>query len=83
MTTVATHFALAFIDLDNFKHINDYYNHAVGDELLVKIGQRVSNRLRPGDMLARISGDEFLLLLNLFDGEKQIRPSYRRNFDTT
>ena len=69
-----THFALAFIDLDNFKHINDYYNHAVGDGLLVKIGQRVSNRLRPGDMLARISGDEFLLLLNLFDGEKQIRP---------
>jgi diguanylate cyclase (GGDEF)-like protein/PAS domain S-box-containing protein len=66
-------FALAFIDLDNFKHINDYYNHAVGDALLVKIGQRINNRLRPADVLARISGDEFLLLLDPFDGEDQIR----------
>ncbi len=66
-------FALAFIDLDNFKHINDYYNHAVGDELLVKFGQRVTRRLRPGDFLARISGDEFLLLLDPFEGQEQIR----------
>jgi c-di-GMP phosphodiesterase Gmr len=66
-------FALAFIDLDNFKYINDYYNHAVGDELLVKIGQRINARLRPGDVLSRISGDEFLLLLDPFDGEDQIK----------
>lgn len=66
-------FALAFIDLDNFKHINDYYNHAVGDALLVKIGQRVTSQLRPGDVLARISGDEFLLLLDPFEGEHQLR----------
>ena len=66
-------FAMAFIDLDNFKHINDYYNHAVGDALLVKVGQRVTSQLRPGDMLARISGDEFLLLLDPFEGEEQIR----------
>jgi diguanylate cyclase (GGDEF)-like protein/PAS domain S-box-containing protein len=66
-------FALAFIDVDNFKHINDYYSHAVGDGLLVKIGQRISRRLRPGDVLARISGDEFLLLLDPFDDDGEVR----------
>ncbi len=57
-------FALAFIDLDGFKNINDYYGHGVGDELLIKFAKRVSESLRPTDMLARLSGDEFLLLLN-------------------
>ncbi|MFI5014566.1 MAG: putative bifunctional diguanylate cyclase/phosphodiesterase [Hyphomicrobiales bacterium] len=57
-------FALAFIDIDNFKHINDYYGHAVGDGLLVKIAQRLSSQLRPSDMLARVGGDEFVLLVN-------------------
>lgn len=57
-------FALAFIDLDNFKHINDYYSHAAGDELLQKVADRIRNTLRPSDMLARLGGDEFVLLLN-------------------
>jgi diguanylate cyclase (GGDEF)-like protein/PAS domain S-box-containing protein len=57
-------FALAFIDLDNFKHINDYYSHAIGDALLLKISRRIVRRLRETDMLARISGDEFLLLID-------------------
>lgn len=57
-------FALAFLDLDNFKHINDYYGHAIGDLLLVEFTKRVSMNLRETDMLSRISGDEFLLLLN-------------------
>jgi c-di-GMP phosphodiesterase Gmr len=65
-------FALAFIDLDNFKQINDYYNHAVGDALLVKISQRITSGLRPGDVLARISGDEFLLLLDPLESEEHI-----------
>jgi diguanylate cyclase (GGDEF)-like protein/PAS domain S-box-containing protein len=65
-------FALAFIDLDNFKHINDYYSHAVGDALLLKIAQRIAKRLRGSDMLARISGDEFLLLLDPIEDGSQI-----------
>jgi diguanylate cyclase (GGDEF)-like protein len=58
------HFALAFLDVDNFKHINDYYGHAIGDALLVEVTKRLGLNLRESDMLSRISGDEFLLLLN-------------------
>jgi diguanylate cyclase (GGDEF)-like protein len=60
----AARFAVAFIDLDNFKHINDYYSHAIGDALLRNVTERISRRLRETDMLARISGDEFLLLID-------------------
>jgi diguanylate cyclase (GGDEF)-like protein len=52
--------ALAFIDLDNFKQVNDFYSHAVGDALLRAVGALI----RPSDTLARISGDEFLLLID-------------------
>src|SRR5262249_7728554 len=47
-----TPFAVAFIDLDGFKHVNDYYGHAVGDGLLRGFAQRLSATLRPSDMLA-------------------------------
>src|SRR5262249_12185584 len=66
-------FALAFIDLDNFKHINDYYSHAIGDALLIKVAERIGKRLRETDMLARISGDEFLLLIDPVASEDKIK----------
>jgi c-di-GMP phosphodiesterase Gmr len=65
-------FALAFIDIDNFKHINDFYSHAIGDALLVKFVQRISTHLRASDMLARMSGDEFVLVLDPLDSREQI-----------
>jgi diguanylate cyclase (GGDEF)-like protein len=67
-----TRFALAFLDIDNFKHINDYYGHAIGDALLVEVAKRVGLDLRESDMLSRISGDEFLLLLNPIQSEHEV-----------
>ena len=64
---------MAFIDIDNFKHINDYYSHAVGDVLLVHIARRIRNRIRDSDMLARISGDEFLLIIDPIESDEQLR----------
>ena len=65
-------FALAFLDVDSFKHINDYYGHAVGDALLVEIARRLGLDLRESDILSRISGDEFVLLLNPIHNESEV-----------
>jgi cyclic di-GMP phosphodiesterase Gmr len=65
-------FALAFLDIDNFKHINDYYGHAIGDALLVEVAKRLGLDLRESDMLSRISGDEFLLLLNPVQSQHEV-----------
>jgi diguanylate cyclase (GGDEF)-like protein len=54
--------AVLFVDLDRFKRVNDTYGHQVGDELLVAVGKRLTDLLRPGDSLARLSGDEFVIL---------------------
>lgn len=54
--------AVFFLDLDRFKGVNDTYGHQVGDELLVAVAERLAALLRPGDSLARVSGDEFVIL---------------------
>lgn len=55
--------AVAMLDLDGFKAINDTLGHATGDALLAAVSQRLSRAIRPGDMLARLGGDEFALLM--------------------
>jgi cyclic di-GMP phosphodiesterase Gmr len=65
-------FALAFLDIDNFKHINDYYGHAIGDALLIEVAKRLRLDLRETDMLSRISGDEFILLLNPIQSQQEV-----------
>ncbi|HLZ04770.1 MAG TPA: EAL domain-containing protein [Bradyrhizobium sp.] len=65
-------FALAFLDIDNFKHINDYYGHAIGDALLIELAKRLIRELRDSDMLSRISGDEFLLLLHPIQSQQEV-----------
>jgi diguanylate cyclase (GGDEF)-like protein/PAS domain S-box-containing protein len=55
--------AVAYLDIDRFKDINDTYGHSAGDEFLVILAQRIKNTIRKGDILARIGGDEFVVAL--------------------
>lgn len=69
-----THGAVMFIDLDNFKPLNDTYGHYVGDLLLIAAAQRLKDCVREVDSVARFGGDEFVILLNELgtDREKSI-----------
>lgn len=58
------HFALIFIDLDQFKHVNDRYGHAAGDVVLATAAQRITATIRSEDVLARYGGDEFVVLMS-------------------
>jgi diguanylate cyclase (GGDEF)-like protein/PAS domain S-box-containing protein len=60
--TTGVKVAVLFIDLDKLKHVNDTIGHAVGDQLIVSIAKRLANATRPNDTVARIAGDEFVVL---------------------
>ncbi len=70
--------AVLFIDLDDFKTVNDSLGHAAGDRLLASVAARMSGCVRPGDTVARLGGDEFGILLEEMEGPKHASHVARR-----
>jgi diguanylate cyclase (GGDEF)-like protein len=73
--------ALVFVDLDNFKGINDRFGHSAGDELLVEVGRRLQDAVRGNDVVVRIGGDEFAVLLAQVDDRSELEVIARRLLD--
>ncbi len=70
--------AVMFIDLDHFKHVNDTLGHSAGDEVLVAVGERLRECLREEDTVARVGGDEFLVLLTGISRESDVAAMARK-----
>jgi len=70
--------AVIYIDLDGFKLVNDTHGHAVGDELLCAIAQRLASAVRSGDTVCRLGGDEFVVLLADLASSEAALPSVQR-----
>ena len=70
--------AVAFMDLDGFKTINDLHSHNVGDELLIQVAQRMKEALGEGDTLARIGGDEFIAVMVDLENVEDSEPLLKR-----
>jgi len=73
--------AVLFLDLDNFKPVNDRFGHEIGDELLVAVADRLRRGLRPGDTVARLGGDEFAVLLEQAGSPDDVRRACERILD--
>ncbi len=73
--------AVAYIDLDSFKDVNDTYGHAAGDHLLTEITKRIRKILRSGDSIGRLGGDEFVAVLIDLDETKNCVPLLNRLLD--
>ncbi len=81
------HFAVIFLDLDNFKPINDSFGHAIGDLLLQQVARRLQEAIRASDTVGRIGGDEFVVLMPELLGAdaalglaEKIRQAVRQSF---
>ncbi len=74
--------AVCFLDLDNFKPINDRYGHNIGDRLLVEVSRRISEQVRSEDTVSRQGGDEFALLLGDIDSFEMCSQSLQRILDS-
>jgi|GEM_PF-431555 len=67
-----THAALICVDLDNFKLLNDTKGHDIGDQLLLEVASRIQQTIRAGDTVARLSGDEFIVIIENLDNHQNI-----------
>ncbi len=74
--------AVLFIDLDHFKEVNDTYGHQVGDDLLIAAAERIGGAVRPADTIARLSGDEFVILCEELNEMEQVEIVASRIVDT-
>ena len=76
------HFSVIFIDLDGFKPVNDTYGHEAGDKLLIAIGQRLESHIRENDLVARVGGDEFVILVDQLADHQELRKLCNRLLDS-
>ncbi|WP_248927456.1 sensor domain-containing diguanylate cyclase [Paenibacillus hamazuiensis] len=74
--------ALLYLDLDDFKSINDTYGHAIGDMILKIVSARLINCIRDPDTICRLGGDEFIVLLQQFDEESDVEKIAKRMIES-
>ena len=74
--------AVCFLDLDEFKPVNDTYGHSIGDKLLIKVAHRIKSQLREEDSISRIGGDEFALLIGDIASQSQCEYMLKRLHDS-
>ncbi|MDR1708097.1 MAG: EAL domain-containing protein [Candidatus Accumulibacter sp.] len=70
--------ALVYLDIDEFKGVNDAYGHDMGDQLLITVARHLRDALREGDTLARLGGDEFVVVITDLDGWSECKPILAR-----